>query len=50
MSFLGYLDDPSPGMPLSPWVVRPVDDDEFARQLEMLRPGLVGHPSGGVPE
>ena len=35
-----YLDDPSPCMPLSPWVVRPVDDDEFARQLELLRRAL----------
>ncbi|MDQ3895819.1 MAG: hypothetical protein M3326_00985 [Actinomycetota bacterium] len=32
-----YVDDSSPGMPLTPWVVRPVDDAEFARQLKLLR-------------
>lgn len=32
-----YLDDPSPGMPLSPWVVRDMDDKEFAHQIELLR-------------
>ena len=32
-----YLDDPCPGMPLSPWVVREVDGEECARQLELLR-------------
>jgi hypothetical protein len=32
-----YFDDPSPGMPLTPWVVRRVEDAEFARQLKLLR-------------
>ena len=32
-----YLDDPCPAMPLSPWVVREVDGEEFARHLELLR-------------
>ena len=32
-----YLDDPCPNMPLSPWVVRDVDGDEFSNQLTLLR-------------
>ena len=35
-----YLDDPCPGMPLSPWVVRDVNEEEFARQLAMLRSAM----------
>ena len=41
-----YLDDPSPGMPLSPWVVRDVENEEFARQMELLQGTLEGWPLG----
>ena len=34
---LRYLDDPCPSMPLSPWVVREVESNEFARQFGLLR-------------
>lgn len=32
-----YLDDPCPGMPLSPWVVRNFDVNVFTDQLGLLR-------------
>lgn len=35
-----YLDDPSPGMPLSPWMAREVDGEEFSRQLDLLRSAM----------
>jgi diadenosine tetraphosphate (Ap4A) HIT family hydrolase len=43
-----YLDDPSPGMPLSPWTVEPVEAEEFARQISALRQAVEELGSEGV--
>jgi diadenosine tetraphosphate (Ap4A) HIT family hydrolase len=40
---LRYLDDPSPGMPLSPFVEVPVDPEVLAQNLTDLRHAMADH-------